>query len=311
MIPLRSDITSSVLYLLGDTQVTGGSIFTAAFQAPLLNLAYMELFGKLALAGADRIQREGYYVLPAYTGVFTPSLAGITNFGGPVKIRERGTVATYAVSAATPSSPSPGLCALTIAPLPTSVITGAQAEVYNIGGLTDEVNDSWFLTVNSTTSVVLNGCTASGTYVSGGTLAYSTEKWSDSLDPKDNTDDFTADPGSSLGMYCWQTGKLRFPPCSTARELKLVYHLSASLPVVASPVVGDSMGVDDSLPFLAHRTAQLCAASKGNPRAQVLQSQADYFLALMVESAARQQQSSEALVPGMFRLPRNTRPTAW
>lgn len=310
MIPIRSDVTQAVLSLLGDTQASGGSIFTQAFQAPHLNMAYQELFSKLSMMGAERIQRQGFYVLPAYTGVFTPSLAGLSNFGGPLEIRERGTVTTYAVSAATASSPSAGQCALTVAALPASVVTGAQAEVYNVGGLSDDVNDAWFLTVNSPTSIVLNGCASTGAYTSGGTLAYSTEQWSEMLDPKDSTDEFPSTASAALGMYSWQNGKIKFPSVSASRELRILYHLSASLPV-STQASGDSMGVDDSLVFLSNRCAQYAGASKGNTRAQACQNQADYFLAMMLGLAGKQLQESEDVVPAPFRSRRSVGPTIY
>lgn len=311
MIPTRADVTQSVLSLLGDTQASGGSIFTAAFQAPHLNMAYQELFTKLSLMSADRIQREGYYVLPAYTGIFTPSLAGLTNFGGPVEVRERGTVTTYAISNAVAASPSVGLCRLTVAALPAAVVTGNQLEVYNVGGLSDDVNDAWSLTVNSTTSVDLNGCTATGTYTSGGVLAYSTEQWSEPLTPVASNREFPTTASSLIGSYSWQNGKMRVPTCSASRELKFLYHLSSSLPVVASPVSTDSMGVDDSLAFLSNRTAQYCGRSKGNPRAEQCMQTADYFLAQMLGLAAKQMQEGEPIIPPPFRANRNARPYVW
>lgn len=312
MIPTRADVTQAVLSLLGDTQASGGSIYTAAFQAPHLNMAYQEMFTKLSLMSADRIQREGYYVLPAYTGVFTPSLAGLTNFGGPVEVRERGTATTYALSGALPATPSAGLCRLTVAALPAAVVTGTQVEVYNVGGLSDDVNDAWFLTVNSTTSVDLNGCTATGTYTaSTGTLVYSTEQWSEPLDPVASNREFPTSANSVIGSYSWQNGKMRVPTCSAARELKLLYHLSSSLPVVASPVSTDSLGVDDCLSFLSNRVSQYCAASKGSPRVESFRQQSDYFLGLLIGNAGKQMQEGEPIVPPPFRGNRNARPYVW
>lgn len=300
MIPIRSDVTQAVLSALGDTQASGGSIYTAAFQAPNLNRAFEEMFTRLKVMSAERVQREGFYVLPAYTGTFVPSLAGLTNFGGPVEIRERGSATTYAVSAATPASPSAGLLTMTVAALPANVVTGQMSEVYGVLGISDDVNDAWCLTVNSTTSVALNGCAATGTWTSGGQLVISTEQWTPKLNPVTNTDDFPTTASSSLGMYCWQKGVLRFPTCSTARELRLLYYLSASLPVTAQ-AASDSMGVDDCLNFLAARTAQYCAESKGNAKAPVFQQQADYFLGLMVQDAGLQLQLGASIVPPPFR----------
>ena len=309
MVPQRSDVTNLVLYLLGDTQSATGTLYTAAFQAPLLNAAYQEVFGKLSNLDSSLTRRDAYFLLPAYTGVLSPSVAGIVNFDRIVEIHERGSANAYAISAVTPNSAA-GTCAVTCAALPSSVQTGAQVEVYGVGGVSADVNDQWYITVNSTTSIVLNGCAAGGTYTSGGNVVYSTETWSDPLAPYDNTDDFPSQPGSALGMYTYQRGVLRFPAASGARELKIQYEMSSSLPVSTQSTT-DSMNLDGILNFLAHRTAQLCAASKGNPREAKLTQQADYHLALYLQSEAREQQNSESVVPALFRGKRNVRIGVW
>lgn len=304
MIPLRSDVSTLVRSLLGDTAVSAGAIFTDAFQAPFQNISYQELFGRLYSAGVARVQREGYYLLPAYTPIFTPSLAGMSNFGAPSEVWERGSATGYAISGAVAASPSAGLCRLTVAALPAAVVTGTRVEVYNIAGLTDDVNDSWALTVNSTTSVDLNGCAATGTYVSGGTLVYSTEQWGP-LEPRANQDQFIGlAPQSALKLFSWQRGVLRFPICSTARELRLLYQLSSSL---SSTYAGtDSLGVDDSLQFLAYRAAELCAGAKGNKtKVSEMRVHANAALLQIVSKNVNDGQLGEPIVPPPFRQKRN------
>lgn len=312
MIPLRSDVTQAVRYLLGDTEVAAGQLYTDAFQAPLTNLAYQELFSRLLAAGAPRVQRESYYLLPAYTPIFTPALAGISNFGSPEQVWERGGAVAYAISGATPATPSAGLLRLVVAALPAAVVTGTRVEVYGIGGIADDVNDSWALTVNSTTSVDLNGCAATGTYTSStGFLVYSTEQWSGPLGPRESQDSFIGNPAQSsgLGVYSWQKGAMRFPLCSVARELRILYQLSSSLPVVASPVTTDSMGVDDSLAFLSTRTAELCTGSKGNKsKVGEMHARAEAALIQIISNNVQQLQSQEPIVPPPFRIKRNACP---
>lgn len=312
MIPLRSDVTQAVLYLLGDTEVSGGQLYTAAFQAPLLNLAFQEMYQRLYAVGAARVQAEGYYLLPPYTPIFTPSLAGMSNFGGPSEVWERGSTTAYAISGAIPSSPSAGLLRLTVAALPATVVTGTRVELYGIGGISADVNDSWILTANSSTSVDLNGCTAVGTYTSGGFLLVPTEQWQGPLGERSNQDTFigVAPQSSGLGVYSWQRGVLRFPECSVSRELRILYQLSSSLPVVASPVAGDSMGVDDCLSFLSTRTAELCAGSKGNKsKVGEMHARAEAAMTQLISNNVQQLQASGApVVPAPFRFKRNIYP---
>jgi hypothetical protein len=316
MIPLRSDVSQAVRYLLGDTEVAAGQLYTDAFQAPLLNLAYQDMFQRLYGVGADRIQAEGYYLLPAYTPIFTPSLAGMSNFGGPNEVWDRGGVTAYAISGAVPASPSAGLLRLTVAALPSTVVTGTRVEIYGILGISADVNDSWVLTKNSATSVDLNGCAATGTYSSGGFLLVSTEQWQGPLEPRASQDAFIgiAPQSSGLGAYSWERGVIRFPICSAARELRILYQLSSSLPVVASPVAGDSMGVDDCLAFLSTRTAELCAGSKGNKsKVGEMHARAEAALQQLLSNNVQQMQSQQPVVPAPFRLKRNIYPRggAW
>ncbi len=308
MIPLRSDVNTLVRSLLGDTAVAAGSIYTATFIPPFLNLSYQELFNELFQSGAQRVQRVGYYLLPAYTSVFVPSTGGISNMGGLLSVRERGGATAYAVSGAVPASPSAGICRITLsAPLPAEVVTGAQVDLYSVAGLSDDVNDSWVATINSTTQVDLNGCAATGTFSgSSGRLIHSTEEWSWPLEPVADPRQFpTISVQTKLAWFCYQRGFIRFPKCSVAREIAMTYELSSSLPI-SGAADGDSMGIDDCLMFLATRTAAWCAGSKGNRTAQnSLLGDASRALDNLLNQATRQLQVSEPIVPPPFRFKRN------
>lgn len=310
MIPLRSDVSNSVRYLLGDTEVAGGQVYTDAFQAPLLNLRYQEMYQRLYGVGAERVQAEGYYLLPPYTPIFTPSLAGMTNFGGPNEVWERGGTTAYAISGAVPSSPSAGFLRLTVAALPSTVVTGTRVELYGVGGISADVNDSWVLTVNSPTSVDLNGCAATGTYTSGGFLLVSTEQWQGPLTPRATQDELigVSPQSSGLSLYSWQRGVLRFPICSVARELRILYQLSSSLPV-SSQAAGDSMGVDDCLDVLATGTAELCAGSKGNKsKVGEMHARAEAAMTQFISNNVQMLQSGQPVIPAPFRYRRNVYP---
>lgn len=302
MIPLRSDVNKLVRSLLGDTAVAAGTIYVDTFIPPFLNLAYQELFSRLTAISAFRVQKYGHYVLPAYTTVFVPSLAGLTNFGSPSVIWERGSATAYAISGATVATPSAGLCRLVVATLPAAIITGATVEIYGVGGISDDINDEWALTVNSVTSVDLNGCAAVGTFSgSSGKLVYSTEQWSQELSPVDNDTLFGRDAQASLSVYSWRGGAVRFPKCSTAREIRILFELSSSLPV-STAADADSMGVDDCLAFLGSRTAQYCAGGKGNrTKRDDMQAAADRSLKLMLDNQINQMQMGEPTVPAQFR----------
>jgi hypothetical protein len=319
-IPTRNDVGNTVRTLLGDTQVSGGSLYTNDFQVFALSQAYEEMFSRLSVMGADRIQREGYYLLPANTAIFVPSLAGMNNFRLPLEIWERGTATAFSVIGAQPSTPSAGLLTLTLgSPLPSSVQSGVLLDVYGVGGISDDVNDEYAITVNSPTSIVLNGCAAIGTYTSGGTVVYSTEQWTGPLNAMQSTDEFPSNVPSPvapigqavLGMYALQRGIIKFPPCNANRELKIEYELSSSLVTTTPSTSSDSMGVDDCLNFMSHRTGQYCARSKGNAQQGPLKTDADYFLELMLAGAARDMQAGQPIIPVLWRGKRNVRWLSW
>jgi hypothetical protein len=311
VIPTREDVANGVRAALGDTAVSGGQLYTDAFQAFHLNRAYQELITELDLIDSQAIRREGYYVLPAYTSVLSPATAGLTNFGNPREIRERGTVTTCPISAVTPGS---GICTVDVSsPLPSQLVTGANAELFNVGGISPDINDSWAVTLNNSAEIVLNGCAATGTWTSGGTVAYSGEDWSPPLDPRSDTNGWPSSPGSVLGFYVMQRGIIKFPAASMARELKILYNLSASLPTASGSIqTTDSMGIDDALAYLIARTAQYSAQAKGNrPRAADLAPEADNHLDSLLVGAGLDQQSDEPIVPPNFRRHGNGTPGVW
>lgn len=178
---------------------------------------------------------------------------GISNLGQVDEVAERGTVTSWAISGVTPGT---GVCTLTNAA--SSLATGNQAVVYLVGGITDDINDVWTVTVLSPTSTQLNGCTATGTYTSGGRLSYSAEQFVD-LDVNTVIDWTDRGPVDSLRVYAWEKGVLRFPPSNNVRQIRVRYYLSGNAPLTLTA----STGIDDSLDFFSYRIAGKAGQSKG------------------------------------------------
>lgn len=254
MIPTVQNIYDAARGTLGDNQIVGGVVFKNEILAPHLAVAYSELFCALQNTQSSLIQREAYFNLPADTGVLLPATMGVSNLGAPLIVEERGGMTSWAVSNAVPGS---GLCTITTAP--NTLAAGDQPVIFGIAGLTDDINDIYSVTPASSTVFTANGATATGTYTAAtGVVSISVEQFQE-VSARDRLTVQAQAPGQSFGIYAWEFGKFRFPPCSVVRQLRITYKLSGNAPTAATA----SVGIDDSLSFLNYRTAGLAARSKG------------------------------------------------
>jgi hypothetical protein len=251
-IPTASNVMDLARSHLGDEAVAGGEIFTNTILLPFVNSATRELFRVMQNIQLPRVKVQVYFNLPANTSILYPSTANIADMGEPEWVEERDISGTYAVSGCTLSS---GVPTLTTATHP--LVTGQRVVTYGIGGITGAAG-TWAITSSGVTSATLNGAVASGTYTSGGTMSYSTDAFA-SLEWADSISEAEDSGGTSLDRVAWIGDAFRFPSASTARQLRITYWSSAAS--LTSP--SDSIGVDDSLDFLATRAAALAAASRG------------------------------------------------
>lgn len=218
--------------------------------------AYSELFRAMQSMQSPRAKQTNFYDLPAYTSVLDPATANILNLGEIDSIQERGSV-----TEATISNAVSGTGLVTITATAHGFATGYQIVQYGIGGLTDDVNGLFTISVTNANTYTANGCTATGTYSSGGKAAYSTEGFTDVIPANRNTFP-TNSPQTTLLNYDWQGDLIYFPTCSVLRQLKIVYLLSGSAPLTTNAVIP----IDDSLDFLAVRAAGLALRARGGNR---------------------------------------------
>jgi hypothetical protein len=255
VIPTKGEVLNAARFHLGDDQVAAGQVFTDARLEQPFNLAYRELFRALQGLSNPRVRRVAFYNLPPNTSVLSPSTAFIPDMGELEFVEERGAVTAVAITAVAVAA---GVATITAAAHPFQ--TGYQAVLYGIGGVTG-LSGIFGVTLNAaspTTQFTPNGAVAAGAYTSGGVASYSQESFA----PLENVTLIleTGVPGSGvLGKYAWNEDILRFPACNTLRQLRITYISSAGLIGAAA----DTTGVDDSLDFLATRTAGIAAASRG------------------------------------------------
>lgn len=253
--PLVSEVLIAARTLAGDP--TGQALTFNALQ-PFYQVAYSELFRAYQAAQNERIRQETYYNLPAYTSVLDPTTAGVTNLGELESIEERGGVATATVLTATPNSPSTAILNL-VTTSTNQFATGQQIVLYGMTGLTDIANGLFTVRVITGTNFYANGCTATGTYTSGGVASYSAEEFYE-LIPQQRILYIDTSPQTILRTYAWEGDVIRFPACSADRQLRITYSLSGDAPTSTTAVIQ----IDDSKDFLSFRICGLALQARGN-----------------------------------------------
>lgn len=263
MIPLYTDATAAMRVHLGDTEVAAGQVWTDASGKcdPYLQQAFSELFKGMEGAGVKNVVRTLYGNLPAYTSYLKPATFGATNLADPVErpLWERASSGVVAITNAVPNTATPGAPFVRITATGHGLTTGQMALIFGIVGPTDDVNDQWSVSVVDANTFDLLGCTATGSYSSGGFVATSTQDWSE-VQSVNFIEQFPQTPGGSLGYYCWINNAFRVPPATTARLVKMIFYLSAQAPTFATPTA--SFGFDDCLGFLAYRAAALAVVDR-------------------------------------------------
>jgi hypothetical protein len=262
MIPLVSDVYTASRAVLGDVRVATGDVYTDSILQPHYQHAFSELYRALQGSQNPKVLRENYYNVPANTGYLSPATAGIFNMGEVQSVEERKNVSSWAIATFTPGV---GFVTITTT-TPTTLSSGQQAVVFGMTGVTDDVNDMWTVTVVDPSTIKLDGCTSIVTGTpSGGTLSYSTEEFLTVLRVP-RIDWVDQAPTDRFLVYAWEGDVLRFPPANSVIQVRIVYQLSGNAPTATTL----SVGIDDSLGFLAYRTSGLVAFSRGMmQRAQV------------------------------------------
>lgn len=251
MIPTKQNVMDAARFYLADDQVAGGEVFTNTILEAPFQMSYRELFRAMQGLANPRVVREAYYDLPVNTGYLSPATAFITDMGEVESVEERGALTSVSITGATAGS---GF--VTIAATAHPFATGNVAVVFGVTGMTG-LTGQWGVTKVDANSFKINGAVGIGAYVSGGTATLSTDSFTPMVPVERITDSTGAT--DTLGIFAWFEDAFHFPICTTIRELRIVYLSSASTVVGAS----DTTGVDDSLDFLAIRTAGLAASSRG------------------------------------------------
>ncbi len=272
MIPTGQNVFDLVRSIVGDTEVAGGQWMKNQFIQGANNTgpaqsAYNWLFERMRTYNDRRSRRTSFALVNPNINYISPKTIGISNMGNPIDIWERGTVLSYAITGAVITPPSTGVdpfIRLAVAHAG-ALKSGQTVEVYLVQGISDDINDYWTISVPDNNHIDILGSTAQGVYTGAtGLVLSSTEAWPNlpmhrSYDLfQEGTANQLSIPGISFANWQWQTSVIRVPPCSAAREIKLNYNLSGTIP--ADP--NASLGIDDSLNVLAYKMAAIAGGSK-------------------------------------------------
>ena len=282
MIPLFSQVgTHTRMTFLGDTEVSGGSLWTDTYLLSSgglgpLAAAYEAMVHAMLLSNHRKLNRFAYFNVPINTAFINPASVGLLNFGAPLQVYERSVnnnldaVTVLNTMVATPhgvvlnaadNKLSVGNATLTFKS-PHNLVNGQWLITYNFGGVSDDFNGCWCITVVDTVTITLNGCTATGAWNgASGVLTDSTNQWPTTPMPMYDLirRDEASPNSSSLDSVAWESGVLNFRPCTIPRQVRISYKVSTTAPTSASA----STGVDGCLNFLSAYTAALCHKSKG------------------------------------------------
>lgn len=264
---------------LGDDDVAGGTDWSNASLTPHYQSAFGDMYRIMTNLQSPKMQAETFYNLPAFTITLDPASAGITDLGVTIGMEERGGLTTLAITGA-----APGTNQLVIQTAAHGLSAGTIITVNGVVGITTDVNGIWAVGVPDATHLTLNGCTATGTYVSGGVVTISSEAFVP-MGKVDRIDLLTATPAQQLGQYAIEGVFYRFRPVSTARQLRIIYELSGTAPT-ANPTT-TLVPVDDSRDYLALQTAYRAARARDLVIADQLKMDADFVIRAMANLSVR------------------------
>jgi hypothetical protein len=252
--PTTSSIFTAAQSLVGDA---AGQIATTAALLPFWNtVVYPEMFQAIARMQVPNIEREFYYTVPAYTTYLDPVSIGITDMGndGPTLMEERqpGTLlpAISSTSNTTPIvvsfSATPGLGA------------NSEIEINGVSGTNGPLG-RWFVSPGvDSTHWVLNGSVTDGSAGTGGTAYLASGQAFTPVYAQTTWEPDNFQMGTSLGVYFWQGGVLKFVGATAPSQIHVTYWASGTAPSnLATPLL------DDCQTYSSVRLAGLFAGSKG------------------------------------------------
>lgn len=264
--PTLTELYESTRAKCGDTEVSGGQIYTNAVLLPHIQEAVRVMWRGLRNLAVPRVHKVFYFTLPANTSILHPSTALITDFSEPAGlVSARGGITSAAVTGATPGTSSLSVTCSG----GHGLTTGNSVVLQQLAGL-NGANVLCAVTVSSSTVFTANGVVATGTYTSGGTVVTSQNEFAQLVLVRELPASSTQ-VSAELSMYVYQEGVFRFIPASNDRQVRVPYWSSATVPSTGS----DQVGFNDSIDFISiYAAAEACSSQGADARYAKLMNQA-------------------------------------
>lgn len=251
--PTLTEVYAQARAKCGDTEVSGGQIYTDTLLLPHIQEATRALWRGLRNLAVPRVKRTIYYTLPANTSFFSPSIL-VTDFSEPAdKISQRGGLTSVAVSNVVQVGNDIEVTTATSH----NLSTGNMVVLEQVTGMR-WVNVLSPVVVDSSTQFTINGLIAERTYSSGGFVVTSNNEFYD-INWADRLPAATTQTATQLGACVYENRAFQFLPASEDKQIRLQYWSSAQVPATGTDVIA----FNDCLDFLAIYAAAEASDSQG------------------------------------------------
>lgn len=255
MLPTVTQIYAQTRANIGDTEVSGGQIYTDPILLPHVQEAVRVLYRGMRGVCAPLITKTWFYTLLENTNQLKPSTAGLDNFVAPVAVLARVGLDTYSINAATYAASPAGVTVTTSTA--NNFDTGDLIVLEQMGAMIG-ANTIAAITALSSTQFRANGVVTSGSYVSGGKAVKSANEFTPVyVAPEINQG--RSNLNSQIGAFAWREGLFQFTTCTQATQLKILFRSSAANVTTGADIVE----IDDSIDFLSYFTAYSACKAQG------------------------------------------------
>jgi hypothetical protein len=255
MIPTGSQIFAKVREEFGDSEISGGQVWTDTKLLPYLSLAHQFLVGELASVHSELLQRDNFFRLAANRNrISVNSLQPLLSLEEVTAIYARKPSVVTTIGSAVNNS---GILDITVASTD-EWATGDIADVIETG--INEMNGQWAVTVVSGTVLRIIDVPTTAV-VTSGTLMKGPEWPQDPIDKVINSSGW---PERTLPLpikWCRQREGILITPTSQEVELKMRVTISGSEFSAAS----ESVRLDGTQPFFVSWIVARIAGPKGRP----------------------------------------------
>lgn len=281
--PTLASIYNLGRILLGDTEVSGGQLWSNSVLLPSLQSAYQDLIRAATQYSCQELRDEAFLYLPPYCALLDPLGQGVSLqrlemvFSFPCetgKVPSNATVSSGGLQLAFPTAHGWS--------------DGDSIALIGFSGAVPEINDCFTIQKISDTVIRLEGCAPSGT-INAGTCYRLNLHSREPVTVRDTSLDLSAGSSSSLKEIAFLKGVFYPPVLTEGKILGLRYFVGDDLPASTVRLKG-------SLNYLAYQMASIALVGRNLQKSSLLAQQARVYLeSLQVDWAQDLQQEQRRI----------------